>query len=160
MAATWTVAPIRKEMIVKASRQRAFNLFVSRISEWWFAGKGIGQSPFKEIILEPRAGGRWFERAADGVETNWGEVLEWQPPARVLLAWRIDANWRFDPGLETRLEISFQDAGNGGTRILLEHRDLDRLGEAGRKTAEAMDGGWGALLERFAAVAERETMQR
>jgi uncharacterized protein YndB with AHSA1/START domain len=134
----------------------AFDLFTTRMAEWWFSGQGIGPTPFKEIVLEPRPGGRWFERGEDGQETQWGDVLEWEPPRRVLLAWRIDANWKFDPGLETHLEITFSEVSPNTTQVLLEHRNLDRLGEAGRKTAKAMDGGWGKLLERFAAVTERE----
>lgn len=149
-------APIRKEIIVRASQGKTFELFTSRMSQWWFPGNGIGASPFKEIVLEPRKGGRWFERAEDGTETNWGDVLEWEPPSRVLLAWRIDGKWKFDPRLETTLEISFENAGANTTRVLLEHRNLDRLGEAGLKAAEAMDGGWGKLLERFVSFVDEE----
>jgi uncharacterized protein YndB with AHSA1/START domain len=155
-AKTIVPAPIRKEIVVRASQAKTFELFTSRMGQWWFHGNGIGASPFKEIVLQPRKGGRWFERAQDGTETNWGDVLEWEPPARVLLAWRIDGTWKFDPRLETALEISFEDIGRGMTRVRLEHRDLGRLGEAGLKTVEAMDGGWGKLLERFGSLVERD----
>jgi uncharacterized protein YndB with AHSA1/START domain len=126
------------------------------MTEWWFPGNGIGPAPFKQIVLEPRRGGRWFERSEEGTETQWGNVLEWEPPARVLLAWRIDANWKFDPDLETHLEITFTEEPPGSTRVSLEHRKLDRLGEAGRKMVEAMDGGWGKLLGRFTALVESD----
>jgi uncharacterized protein YndB with AHSA1/START domain len=149
-------APIRKEIVVQASQAKAFELFTSRMTQWWFPGNGIGASPFKDIVLQPRKCGRWFERAEDGTETNWGDVLEWEPPVRILLAWRIDGTWKFDPRLDTTLEISFEDAGMGMTRVRLEHRDLDRFGEAGLKTVEAMDGGWGKLLERFGSLVERD----
>jgi hypothetical protein len=65
-ARVFVPAPIRKSTIVNAPRDRAFDLFTGRMTEWWFPGKGIGQNPFKEITLEPRRGGRWFERAEDG----------------------------------------------------------------------------------------------
>jgi uncharacterized protein YndB with AHSA1/START domain len=152
-------APIRKEIVVPASQAKTFELFTSRMTQWWFPGNGIGASPFKDIVLQPRKGGRWFERAEDGTETNWGDVLEWEPPVRILLAWRIDGTWKFDPRFDTTLEISFEDAGMGMTRVRLEHRDLDRFGEAGLKTVEAMDGGWGKLLERFGSLVERHAAQ-
>jgi uncharacterized protein YndB with AHSA1/START domain len=149
-ARTITVAPIQQSVVVTVSRERAFDLFAGRMTEWWKIGDGIGPSPFKQLVLEPRQGGRWFEVAEDGTETNWGEVLAWDRPARLLLAWRIDANWTFDPKLETTLEITFEAIDPGSTRVRLEHRDLERLGESGRKTAETMREGWGKLLRRFA----------
>jgi uncharacterized protein YndB with AHSA1/START domain len=155
-ARVFAPAPIRKSTIVNAPRDRAFDLFTGRMTEWWFPGKGIGQNPFKEITLEPRRGGRWFERAEDGAETNWGEVLLWDRPGRVVLAWRINASWKFDPDLETVLEITFEEISPGATRVSLEHRNLERLGEAGRRSVENMDGGWAALLKRFADLAGRQ----
>jgi uncharacterized protein YndB with AHSA1/START domain len=153
-AKTIDLAPIRQSTIVSTSREKAFDLFTGRMSEWWF-GQGIGPTPFEQIVLEGRRGGRWFERAPDGTETDWGEVVAWERPARLLLAWRINGEWKFDPELETALEITFQEIDANSTRLVLEHRDLGRLGESGRKTAEAMNSGWASLLERFAALVRR-----
>lgn len=153
MSVTIKVAPICKVADVPLSQERAFELFTTRMSEWWFHGQGIGAKPYVAIGIEPRTGGRWFERAADGVETQWGDVLEWEPPTRILLAWRIASSWRFDPDLETHLEIKFEALEPRLTRVSLEHRNLDRLGEAGRGMAQAMNSGWGALLQRFVELA-------
>ena len=147
------IPPIRQEVVVGVSREKAFDVFTSRMAEWWIEGHHIGPSQFKQLILEPRRGGRWFERAEDGLETNWGEVLVWDRPARLLLAWRISAEWKFDPDLETTLEIHFEAIDSRSTRLRFEHRDLERLGEGGRATAESMRGGWGELLQRFAQLA-------
>jgi uncharacterized protein YndB with AHSA1/START domain len=150
-----TVAPIIQRVVVNVPREKAFDLFTSKMTDWWFVGRGIGPNPFKEIVIEPRRGGRWFERAEDGAETNWGEVLQWDRPSRILLAWRIDASWKFDPELETLLEIKFDAVDPNSTQILLEHRNLDRLGESARETIEGMDSGWASLLKRFADLAAR-----
>jgi uncharacterized protein YndB with AHSA1/START domain len=150
-----TVAPINQSVVVSVSPDRAFELFTSRMTEWWFTGEGIGPRPFKQLVLEPRQGGRWFEVAEDGVETDWGEVLEWDRPARLVLAWRIDRSWKFDPALETSLELTFQAVDPGSTRVRLEHRNLERLGKSGRKTVETMREGWGKLLGRFADMVGR-----
>ena len=147
--ATIQIAPIHKSAVAPLGRTQAFDVFTGRMGEWWFPGQGIGPTPFKAIILEPRVGGRWFERAEDGTETLWGDVLEWDPPARILLAWRIKPDWKFDPELETLVEISFEELDETSTRVTLEHRELARLGEGARQMAESMAGGWEALLQRF-----------
>lgn len=149
-------APIRKEANAPLPQARAFEVFTQHIGRWWFPGQGIGPSPFKDIIIEPRVGGRWFERAADGLETDWGDVLAWEPPGRVVLAWRIGPDWKFAPAISTELEIRFEAVDATSTRVSLEHRELDGLGPDGRAMAEAMDGGWGALLGRFVEFAGSE----
>ena len=105
--------------------------------------------------MEPRAGGRWFERGEDGTECDWGRVLVWEPPSRVVLAWQISAEWKFDPGLQTEVEVRFIAEGPKLTRVEFEHRNLERYGdkaEAVRKSISS-DGGWPGLLAAYAAAA-------
>src|SRR5271166_1038445 len=51
-------APVRKTIAVNASPSRAFEVFTSRMIRWWQPEHHIGLSPMKEIVLEPRVGGR------------------------------------------------------------------------------------------------------
>lgn len=153
--ATIQIAPIHKSAVAPLGRSLAFDTFTGRMSDWWFPGQGIGPTPFKAIIVEPHAGGRWFEQAEDGTETRWGDVLEWDPPARILLAWRIKPDWKFDPELETLVEIRFEEIDETSTRVTLEHRELARLGEGAQQMAESMAGGWEALLQRFVDLAHQ-----
>lgn len=74
-----TIAPIVQTVRVKAPPPRAFALFTQEMGKWWKAG--IGKQPFTDVVKEPHPGGRWFERSADGTETDWGGVLTWEPPA-------------------------------------------------------------------------------
>jgi uncharacterized protein YndB with AHSA1/START domain len=97
-------------------------------------------------------GGRWFERGEDGSECDWGKVLAWEPPDRIVLAWQIDAQWRFDVNLVTEVEVRFIPEGQT-TRVELEHRNIERLGAQADEARAALDssGGWSGLLERYAA---------
>jgi uncharacterized protein YndB with AHSA1/START domain len=85
-------------------------------------------------------------------------VLAWEPPGRVLLAWRIGADWVFDPALLTEVEVTFTAEGEG-TRVVLEHRLLENMGAAGEGARASFDsdGGWGGLLAMFGAEAVKPT---
>jgi uncharacterized protein YndB with AHSA1/START domain len=144
-------APVRKSLLVKASPEKSFTAFTSGIGRWWPRSKSIGSVPQADVVLEPGVGGRWYERGADGSECEWGKVLQWQPPLRVVLAWQIGADWKFDPTLVTEVEITFTDVGGGETRVEVEHRCLERLGPDAARIREAFDSeeGWNGVLKSF-----------
>ncbi len=156
MSQTIDPAPVRKSVQVKAAPARAFDLFTSGMSRWWLKSHSINptKSPTKEIVVEPRIDGRWMERGEDGSECQWGKVLVWEPPMRLVLAWQINAQFQFDPALVTEVEIRFTPDGTG-TRIDLEHRHLERLGDQAETLRQMVDSpnGWGALLESFSQYA-------
>jgi len=154
MSGIITPAPIRKSIRVDVAPARAFEIFTSGMNRWWLKTHTINptKSPIKNIVVEPRAGGRWFERGEDGSECNWGKVLAWEPPTRLLLAWQINGRWQFDPALITEVDIRFTPDGNG-TRVELEHRKLEVLGDQAEAMAQAFTGGWGVLLDSFAKQA-------
>ena len=105
----------------------------------------IGAQPAETAVIEPRVGGRWFERGVDGSECNWGHVLVWDPPQRLVLSWEIGCDWRQDVTLKTEVEVRFIADGPKTTTVELEHRNLDAL-EQGGNDADSLrsDGGWSA----------------
>ena len=159
MTQTITPAPIRRSVEVKVPTARAFEIFTGGASRWWLKTHTINatKSPIKDVVIEPRAGGRWFERGEDGSECDWGKVLAWEPPynqgaGRLLLAWQINADFEYDPSLSTEVEIRFTPVGRG-TLVELEHRLIERMGERGAGMRDAFTRGWGLLLESFAKQA-------
>jgi uncharacterized protein YndB with AHSA1/START domain len=150
-----TDGSVRKSVTVHAPIEKAFTVFTQSMDSWWPRSHKIGQGQLKEAVLEGREGGRWYEIDADGSECEWGRVLTWKPPTLLVLAWQIDAAWRFDPKLITEVEIRFVSEGPHRTRVELEHRDLDRFGEAQDEVRAAFDspGGWPGLLDAFAQAA-------
>jgi uncharacterized protein YndB with AHSA1/START domain len=151
--ATIKPAPVRKSLTVPAAPARAFEVFTAGFGRWWPASHSIGDSPLREGVLECRPGGRWYGSLEDGTEAMWGEVLAWDPPGRVLLAWRIGADWKYDPSLLTEVEVTFAPDG-GGTLVTLEHRKLENMGEGAGSLREAFesDGGWMGLLRLYASA--------
>ena len=149
-----TVAPVKKAITVAVPPSRAFEAFTQQMGSWWKPDYTIAESPFVDVRVEPHEGGRWFEVDADGKECQWGRVMVWEPPTRVVLAWQITGTWAYDPGFETELEIRFVEVGPDATRVELEHRNLERYGEAAASIRDQFDSdaGWAGLLELFAAA--------
>jgi len=152
------VPPVRKELVVAATAERAFQVFTDGIDRWWPRQHHIGSSPLRREVLEPGVGGRWYGLSEDGTECDVGKVLVWEPPHRLVLAWQITSDWKFDPAFLTEVEVTFTAEGPKKTRLVLEHRDLDRYGlaePAYRKSIDSPEGGWGWILQRFAEEAAR-----
>ena len=143
-------APVHKTIFVNAPQAHAFQVFTSGIGSWWPKTHSISEGEFDRAVIEPREGGRWYELGANGAECDVGKVLAWEPPARVLLAWQLDPDWTFDPQLITEVEVTFTPEG-GGTRVDLEHRNLERMGNRAEEMREKIGspGGWSRLLELY-----------
>jgi uncharacterized protein YndB with AHSA1/START domain len=148
---------VRKILAVNAPVEHAFRVFTEEHGRWWpLDTHHIGKVAAAAAVIEPYVGGRWYERGVDGTECIWGRVLVWEPPHRLVLAWQITANWRYDLTLETEVEVTFIEEGHGRTRLELEHRNLDRYrDEAGQmRSIFDSEGGWTGILVRFTAAAE------
>ena len=148
---TISPAPIHKTLVVKAGVHRSFQAFTSRMGSWWPRTHSIAASPTVEVIIEPRAGGRWYAVGEDGSTGQTGYVIEWQPPQRLVLAWQLNGDWQFDPELVTEVEVRFIAESERSTRVELEHRNLQRMGDKAAQVRGMVDapGGWTAVLESY-----------
>ena len=147
-----TTPSVRRQVTVGLAPPEAFELFTTGMAAWWpRESHHIGDQD-AEAVLEPRAGGRWFERDAEGGECDWGFVTAWEPPGRVLLAWHLTPEWDFDPdpARATEVEVTFTPSGDG-TLVELEHRGFEKHGAPGAKMRESVSsaGGWQELLDLF-----------
>jgi uncharacterized protein YndB with AHSA1/START domain len=147
---------VRKVSMVAAPPVVAWRVFTERMGTWWpLTVYKIGKVNAVDAVIEPRVGGRWYERGDDGSTCDWGSVLVWEPPSRLVLSWDVSADWQYDPELKTEIEIRFIAVGEDGTRVELEHRKLDRYGARRDEMRRIFDteGDWGRLLAMFAARA-------
>jgi uncharacterized protein YndB with AHSA1/START domain len=149
------IAPVRKSLRVAARPQHAFEVFTAGLGRWWPLDHGIGKTPRKAVTMETRLGGRWYELAEDGTETNVGRIVVWEPPRRFVMSWDINSQWKPDMTVSSEVEVQFIPDGDA-TRVELEHRKFERMGaEGGEKMRKDVDGGWPKLLELFKSEAER-----
>lgn len=157
MASPASYPPIVKSVRVRATPERAFSVFTTNVLRWWPPTYTIGSAPMKEVVIEPRIGGRWFEIGEDGSQCQWGDVLGWNPPRELVLAWRIGLDWKFNPAFLTEVKVSFADAGDGQTEVRIEHSKFENYGADAERAMQIFDG-WSATLARFAAVVAGEPL--
>lgn len=145
-------AAVTKSITVRASRERAFTVFAERFGAWWPASHHLGDADLADVIVEPSAGGRWYERDTDGVEREWGRVLAYEPPDRLLLAWHLQGDWTYDPDPARSSEIEVRFTADGEhTRVELEHRHIERHDRAEEvRSGVAGPNGWSTILRSFA----------
>jgi uncharacterized protein YndB with AHSA1/START domain len=153
-----TANTVQKSVIVKASQEKAFRVFTEGFDSWWPREHHIGKSPMTRAIIEGRVGGRCYSEQQDGTDCPFGSILEWEPPARFVMAWQVTAQWQYEPDLakSSEVEVRFTPQGDGTTRVDLEHRCFERMGDGWESMRTMVDGGmgWGALMGLFAAKAD------
>jgi uncharacterized protein YndB with AHSA1/START domain len=154
-----SVTPVRKSIIVKAPVEHTFDVFTAGFDSWWPRTHHIGSSPMKKAIVEGKAGGRCYTEQVDGTSCEWGRVIVWDPPRRLVLAWQITPEWKYQPDLaqSSEVDITFTPEAGGATRVDLEHRHFERhgAGAAAMKAGVDSPNGWGGMLQLFTQAAER-----
>jgi uncharacterized protein YndB with AHSA1/START domain len=150
---------VRREITVDAPVERAFEVFTARFDTWWPRSHKIGDADLQEAVIERKTGGRWYERDVDGSECEWGEVLAYEPPHRLVLTWHVGADWKYHADQASEVEVTFTPDGES-THVILEHRHLERHGEGAERLRDAVSagGGWPGLLKRYSdALASSES---
>jgi uncharacterized protein YndB with AHSA1/START domain len=149
---------IRTEVVVAAPIERAFRVFTERFDQIKPREHNLLGVDIAESVFEPRSGGRVYDRGVDGSECQWGRVLAYQPPERIVFTWDISPRWQIESELDraSEVEVRFSAETQERTRVTLEHRHLDRHGEGweGLRDGVAGDQGWPLYLARYAEQAQ------
>lgn len=135
---------VRESVVVPVAPTRAFDLYVNRPGRT-HPEEGQSGAPAR-IVYEPFSGGRWYEIGPDGSEYEWGRVLTWEPPTRLVLAWMVGAStgeWAYDPDPEhaSRAEITFQPVDDG-TLVTVVHTGFERHGLGSGSIQRGVAHGW------------------
>lgn len=139
------IEPLRIAFDVDCSPDHAFATWTGRATAWWPPQHTVSHEPGAEIVFEPRAGGRIFERTSGGHEIEWGAIVEWDPPRRLRYLWHIAT----EPRHATDVEIVFRELPNSATRVEIEHGGWDRLGDTGQTWRDANQAGWDGVLPAY-----------
>jgi hypothetical protein len=140
-------SPLRISFEVACPAAHAFEVWTGQIGTWWPPDHTVTGHP-DLVVLQAGVGGRIFERAVDGVEHEWGHVTRWDPPKQLTYLWHLGA----DPARATEVEIRFVPQGDAVTRIEIEHRGWEGLGDAADAWRDRNRVGWSTLLPHFQAI--------
>jgi uncharacterized protein YndB with AHSA1/START domain len=149
-------AAVRKQIVVPASQQRAFEVFTAGFGDFKPREHNLMASPIAKTVFEPRVGGHIVDIADDGSQCPWARILAYEPHDRVVFSWDIGPDWQLvaDPDNASEVEVRFVAESPDRTRVELEHRHLDRHGPGWEAVRDGIadDAGWPLYLDRYAAL--------
>ena len=136
-----SIPPIRRETVVDAAPEIAFAVFTEGIASWWpLAELGVFNDGTVAFV-----DGRIVETSADGAESVWGTVTEWDPPFRLGFTWHPGSA----PERATAVEVTFATA-DARTLVTLVHRGWEVFADP-QAARDEYDHGWPMVLGRYAA---------
>lgn len=152
---------VSHSIVVEATLERAFHVFVEQFDQIKPREHNLLGVDIAESVFEPRIGGHLYDRGADGSECRWARVLAYDPPHRILISWDISPRWQLETDRDRASEVEIQFIAEGAerTRVQLEHRNLDRHGEAweGLRDGIGGDQGWPLYMQRYAKVLAKDS---
>jgi uncharacterized protein YndB with AHSA1/START domain len=147
---------VRTQVVVDVPLERAFSVFTEDFDSIKPREHNMLAVEIAESVLEPREGGRIYDRGVDGSECQWARVLAYEPPDRLVFSWDISPHWQIetDYAKTSEVEVRFISETPERTRVEVEHRNLDRHGEGWEGAREGVGGenGWPLYLQRFAEL--------
>ncbi|MEO0485675.1 MAG: metalloregulator ArsR/SmtB family transcription factor [Pseudomonadota bacterium] len=143
--AAMSLDPIVKTLTVPLDPQHAFELFASDLPSWWpVATHSISaetQDTPKEVVVEPRVGGKIRETKRDGSIHDWATITAWEPGARLALNWYVGRS----ESEATFIDVRFE-AQDNGTRVTLIHDGWAALGAPAPQIRGGYYTGWDMVL--------------
>jgi uncharacterized protein YndB with AHSA1/START domain len=129
---------IKRELVIDASPETVWEFLVDpeKIARW----KGVSAT------FDPTPGGRHRTEVLP-TRVTVGEVLEIDPPRRLVLTWGWENSSFSVPAGSTTVEYELVPEGDG-TRLLFTHRDLP-----GKEAADSHAEGWDHYHERLVVAA-------
>lgn len=147
---------LQVQIMVEVPLDHAFQVFVERFDEIKPREHNLLDVPIGRTVLEPRVGGTIRDIGVDGSSCTWARVLVFEPPHRLVISWDIDPRWQIevDHTRTSEVDIRFVAESPDRTRVVLEHRHLDRHGDGWEGfTTLGSATGWPLYLQRYQSIA-------
>ena len=149
-------AVVNRSVVVPVSQEVAFERFTAGFGDFKPREHNLLSSPIVSTRFEPFVGGGIVDVAEDGSECRWARILVFEPPSRVVFSWDIGPTWQIetDPDKTSEVEVRFIAEAPERTRVVLEHRHLERHLQGWEAVRDGIDGegGWPLYLRRYAEL--------
>ena len=141
------LSAIRKTRSIPLPPPAAFDLFTTRMGEWWPLDSHALSDTATTVRWDEHVGGSVVEIDADGNEYPWAEITVWDPPRRLAIAWHLDR----PRSTATTVDVRFEPAPDGCI-LHLEHGGWENMGDAGADARAGYADGWEPVLDRLVAA--------
>lgn len=131
------IPPLRREVLVDAGPEAAFEVFTARIGAWWPVADHSIYGAGTAVSFD---GGRLLEQSAAGEEAMWGTVTRWEPPHALAFTWHPGTA----PEQASHVTVTFAASGDQ-TLVTLEHSGWESFAEPAAARAN-YDHGWPQVL--------------
>lgn len=135
------IAPIHREILLRADPATAFTEFTAHLGSWWPLASHSVFGPGATVAFEDD---RIVERLGDQ-ESVWGTVTTWDSPHTVAFSWH--------PGVgeerATDVSVTFCEH-DGQTLVTLVHSGWERL-DGAQDLMRGYEEDWPVVLAAFAA---------
>ena len=138
--------PIALSYTLTCPPEQAFDAYVRRVGDWWHPDYTASPATLETVVIEPRVGGRVYERHSDGREFQWGEVTVWEPARRLAYTSTL-AQSRAHP---SEITVRFAPLA-GGSSVHFEHGGWNEDNAKDRQKF----GDWSLLLDRYTQLANQ-----
>ena len=135
-----TVPPIRREVLVDAGPEAAFEVFTAGVGRWWPVAE---KSVYGAGATVAFADGQIVERSEDGRLAVWGTVTRWEPPSALSFTWHPGR----EPERASHIEITFTAAGEQ-TLVAVKHVGWETFDDPAAVRAE-YEHGWPLVLDSY-----------
>lgn len=127
----------------------AFEFFTAGLGSWWPREyTWSGPRLVEEIGMEEREGGMLYERGPYGFRVDFGRIVVWSPPRRLLFTWQIGADRtpQPDPDQASEVDVTFGQV-NDETLVTVTHGLWERHGSDAQAYRDGFVEAWPHVLE-------------
>ena len=139
--------PIKKVVEVPCSAERAFEVFVEKVTSWWPLDKNsvsaMNGEVAKQIVIEPKLGGKVYEVGHDDVIHQWGKVTAYEPGRLLRLDWHIG----LPAESASDVEVRFNPLSDERAQVELTHGRWEAFAEKAADMRAGYDNGWVGVFE-------------
>ncbi|HET6781859.1 MAG TPA: SRPBCC domain-containing protein [bacterium] len=128
---------IETEVKIEAAPERVFDALVTDISSWWGPAHTFSQEA-RDVVLEPRLGGRFYEDWGEGEGVLYATVTRIKRPVELGFTGPLGMRG----AVVGRVMITLERQGTT-TVVRLSHRVVGDVTEENR---QSYSGGWQKLL--------------